>query len=70
MRFSQVLSTPKEIKLNWNLTVEDIQARTKTLIEKAEALENQIATLPLEEVSYDTVLLPMTRLSKEMSPDC
>lgn len=70
MRFSQVLSTPKEIKLNWNLTVEDIQSRTKTLIEKAEALENQIATLPLEEVSYDTVLLPMTRLSKEMSPDC
>jgi len=40
MRFSQVLSTPKEIKLNWNLTVEDIQSRTKTLIEKAEALEN------------------------------
>jgi hypothetical protein len=58
----------KEIRTKWDLSVEDIKVRTKQILNEYKAAEDKIAAIPLNKVTIDNVLMPISKISMETNP--
>ncbi|OMJ24533.1 Thimet oligopeptidase [Smittium culicis] len=54
---------------NFNISIEDINTKADELIAKGKAVHDQVASVPLDEISFDNVIVPLATYENESMVD-